>query len=322
MTSFTHFFNRLALTACMLGLFCTGCTSTEEPPSTPSGPYLMVLGIAQDAGYPQAGCRKSCCKLVGEGREQPRLVNALGIVDPETDQIWMLEASPDFPKQLALLSQELPARTSSEPDGIFLTHAHIGHYTGLMHLGREAMGAREVPVYAMPRMDTFLRTNGPWSQLVRLRNMDIRSLSPGEPVRLNHQLSVRPLPVPHRDEFSETVGFIIEGPQRKILFIPDIDKWERWTTDINALLQEVDAALLDGTFFENDELPNRDMSEIPHPFVVESMERFGDLPVKEKQKIIFTHFNHTNPLLREGKERKQVEKEGYRVAREGMRLPL
>jgi pyrroloquinoline quinone biosynthesis protein B len=314
----SHYLISLGL---ILGLFCTGCTDAEYPVLPPSEPYLIVLGIAQDAGYPQAGCQKSCCQLVKEGKEQPRLINALGIVDPEANQIWMLEASPDFPEQLALLSKELPI-PRSEPDGVFLTHAHMGHYTGLMHLGREAMGAQEVPVYAMPRMDTFLRTNGPWSQLVDLRNIEIRPLSTDQPVMLNKQLSVRCLLVPHRDEFSETVGFIIEGPRKKILFIPDIDKWERWATDINTLLSEVDAALLDGTFFENGELPNRDMSEIPHPFVEESMERFNLLPATEKQKIIFTHFNHTNPLLRDSKERDEVVQKGYRVAREGMRLSL
>eukprot|EP00957_Ditylum_brightwellii_P156501 11911053-Ditylum_brightwellii.AAC.1 len=68
------------------------------------------------------------------------------------------------------------APTKKTPDGIFLTHAHIGHYTGLMYLGREALGAVDVPVYAMPRMRSFLKNNGPWSQLVSLGNINIQNL--------------------------------------------------------------------------------------------------------------------------------------------------
>ena len=66
--------------------------------------------------------------------------------------------------------------------GIFLTHAHMGHYTGLMWLGKEVMGAAKVPVHAMPRMAAYLRSNGPWSQLVKLENIELREMRAGEAV--------------------------------------------------------------------------------------------------------------------------------------------
>lgn len=280
-------------------------------------PFVVVLGVAQDAGYPQAGCNKTCCQPAWEQPALRRSVSSIAIIDPATSQVWIVDATPNFPEQLHRVQYLLPGNPLKLA-GIFLTHAHIGHYTGLMHLGREVSGTRDIPVYAMPRMEAFLKNNGPWNQLVDLKNIEIRRLQADSTVVLNERLRITPIQVPHRDEFSETVGFKIGGPARSLLFIPDIDKWERWERNINALVGEVDYALLDGTFFQNGEIPGRDMSEIPHPFVVESMERFKQLPAMEKAKIRFIHFNHTNPVLLENSEaRRAVFQNGFGVAAEG-----
>ncbi len=285
-------------------------------------PFVVVLGIAQDAGYPQADCQKTCCKSAWEQPQLRRMVSCIAVVDPASGQYWLVDATPDFSEQQHIVQHLLPGRPLNFA-GIFLTHAHIGHYTGLMQLGREAMGATEVPVHAMPRMADFLKNNGPWSQLVTLKNIEIRHLQADSSVVLNERLKVTPLLVPHRDEFSETVGFKIEGPNEALLFIPDIDKWERWEQDINALVGEVDFALLDGSFFKNGEIPGRDMSEIPHPFIEESLVRFGQLPAMERAKIRFIHFNHTNPVLQGNSEAAQsVWKLGFGLAEEGERFGL
>ena len=241
----------------------------------------------------------------------------LAIVDPHPGKAWMIDATPDFKDQLRQL-ESIGAENKTDLAGIFLTHAHIGHYTGLMHLGREAMGAKDVPVYAMPRMAAFLKNNGPWSQLAGLHNISLRNLSAGQPVVLNQRIKVVPLPVPHRDEFSETAGFKIQGPHYSLLYIPDINKWNRWDKDILNEIKSVDYALLDGTFFQNGEIPNRDMSQIPHPFIVESMALFAPLSPTEKNKVHFLHFNHTNPVLLENSSaRKSVLKNGFGICREG-----
>ncbi|OEK07207.1 pyrroloquinoline quinone biosynthesis protein PqqB [Roseivirga misakiensis] len=278
-------------------------------------PFLIVLGVAQDAGYPQAGQQKEW-QLIKEGKAKKAYAVSLGLIDPKTKQRWLIEATPDFKEQLQLMDQI--STTDSYPyDGIFLTHAHIGHYTGLMHLGREAMGAQSTAVYAMPKMSEFLRNNGPWSQLVVLDNINIKPLSNGNVTEIG-AFRVTPLIVPHRDEFSETVGFKIESNGKSILFIPDIDKWEKWDMDIKAVIKTVDAALLDASFFKNGEIPGRDMSEIPHPFVEESMALFENLNAQEKRKIHFIHFNHTNPLLfPNSPEHKSVLEAGFQVARPG-----
>lgn len=291
--------------------------ANERPPQAGEPPYLVVLGIAQDAGFPQAACRKDCCADVWKNPESRRLVSCLGIVDPQTGQRWMIDATPDFREQLRRLDELFPVEASPGIEGIFLTHAHIGHYTGLMQLGHEVMGAKETKVYSMPRMKTYLETNGPWDQLVRYKNISLQSLEDGKPVQLNENLKIIPFLVPHRDEYSETVGYRIEGPDRSGIFIPDINKWETWSRRVEDVFANADVAYLDGAFYADGEIPGRNMSEIPHPFIAESMARFKDLPDSEKAKIHFIHLNHTNPALDDrGEARKEINKNGFRVAAE------
>lgn len=281
--------------------------------------FIVVLGVAQDAGYPQIGCQKECCKAFYEGKESKKHITSFALVDRKKKKYWLLEATPDLGFQLSEMQRYTGADSASLPEGIFITHAHIGHYTGLMQLGREALGTKDVPVWVMPRMDSFLRNNGPWSQLVTLKNIQLKNLQADSFVTINASLKITPLKVPHRDEFSETAGFIITSGKKKLLFIPDIDKWEKWERSITDRIKEVDIALLDGTFYKNGELPGRDMSEIPHPFVEESMKRLDSLPETEKKKVIFIHFNHTNPLIKaKSAEKDKVKKAGYGVAEEGM----
>jgi len=283
-------------------------------PSNLSTPYVVILGIAQDAGFPQIGCEKDQCKRYWQGEVGPRHVSSIALVDPSSQSTWIFDATPDFKYQLQALKQQVPTYSL---DGIFITHAHIGHYTGLMQLGHEAMGAKEVAVYAMPILSNYLKSNGPWSQLVNYRNIMLNSLQADRPTFLTNELSVTPFLVPHRDEYSETVGYKIQHGETSLLYIPDINKWEVWERAIEEEILKVDYALLDGTFYDSNELPGRDMSEIPHPFIQESIHLFRKLSSVEKQKIIFTHFNHTNPLILDSPERDYVKSLGYRVAEEG-----
>ncbi|RNC89403.1 MAG: MBL fold metallo-hydrolase [Allomuricauda sp.] len=276
---------------------------------------LVVLGTVQDGGSPHIGCQKDCCAPLWDAPDPTRKVVALGVIDHEHGKTFLFEATPNLPEQLKLL--KAAAGTEREtPDGIFLTHAHIGHYTGLQFLGREALGAKNVAVYAMPKMSSFLAQNGPWSQLVALHNIALQDLNDQQPIQLTNNIKVTPFLVPHRDEFSETVGYLIEGPNQKVLFIPDINKWSKWKSDIREEIKKVDYAFLDASFFDGEEINNRDISEIPHPFVIESMALFKDLPTAEKEKVYFIHLNHTNPLLDpESEASKQVLSQGFHIAR-------
>lgn len=276
---------------------------------------LVILGTVQDAGSPQAGCNKDCCKDLFLHPDPNRKVVSLGIADQVTGKTYLFEATPDMPAQLKILKNIAGNKAAELPDAIFLTHAHIGHYTGLMYLGKEAMNANAVNVFAMPHMQNFLEKNGPWSQLVIANNIQLYKLSDTSAIKLSEDLSVIPIRVPHRDEFSETVGYKIYGPGKKVLFIPDIDKWVKWNRNILEEIAAVDYAFIDGTFFDAAEINNRDLSTIPHPFVIESMELFKKMPASEKNKIHFIHFNHTNPLLQKNSTQYlSVEKNGFHVA--------
>ena len=270
--------NLSLFTLMLLVAACAEPTVTVEQSETvATGIQLMVLGTVQDAGSPHIACRKACCAELFAAPDPSRQVTALGLVDKQTGKQFLFEASPDISRQTKRL-HNFSGLDQELPDGIFLTHAHIGHYTGLMYLGREATNASELPVYAMPEMDHFLRSNGPWSQLVGLSNISLRSLRADSSFALTPQITITPFIVPHRDEFSETVGYRIDGPSKSVLFIPDIDKWERWDRSIEEVIETVDYAFLDGTFFDGVELNTRDISQIPHPFVSESLQRFKALP--------------------------------------------
>lgn len=281
---------------------------------------VIVLGIAQDAGSPQLGCQKSCCFERWKTGDKESVVS-LGVIDHKDNKYYLFEATPDIGQQLYRLTQN--SSIDSHLGGVFLTHAHMGHYSGLLQLGKEAFGGKDIPVYAAPRFSNFLSQNGPWEQLVSENNIQIRPLELRQSLRLSSQLIIKSRKVPHRDEYSETVGYIVEGPIKKVLFIPDIDKWERWETPIEKVIAQVDYAFLDATFFDGTELPNRDMDKIPHPFVVESLQRFEKLPSSEKEKIYFIHFNHTNPLLQyDSYASQQVRAKGYHIAKSGMKFDL
>lgn len=257
------------------------------PQAQETGWELVVLGVAQDAGSPQLGCQQDLCVERRAGTRPVERVSSLGLVHRPSGTSYLFDATPDLPSQLHSLTG------GTVPDGIFLTHGHIGHYTGLMYLGRESISASKVPVYATDRMWSFLSTNGPWSQLVTLGNIVHQRLQPDVTVTLPHGLTVRAFVVPHRDEFTDTVGYVIEGPRRKALFIPDIDQWSKWTRDIRTLADDVDYAFVDGTFASADEIPGRAIADIPHPLMPVTRELFKG----RRAQLWFIHLNHTNRQL-------------------------
>ena len=318
---------------CAAALVLAGC---GEPPvqehasapetAAPQCPIsLLVLGNAQDAGKPQIGNPDDPAWADASLRRQ---ATALALIDRrgESPRRWLFEATPDIKNQLHRLNAAAPVEKPIALDGVFLTHAHMGHYAGLMMFGHEAAGAENVPVYAMPQMADFLAGNGPWSQLVKYYNVLIAIMTADTPEQIAADITVTPFLVPHRQEFSEVVGYRIETPEKSVTFIPDIDSWEDWDdegTRIEDVIAGTDIAYLDAAFFANGEIPGRDMSGFPHPFVSHSMARFEPLPADEKAKVRFIHMNHTNPLHNpESEERQLVLEAGFNIADEGEELCL
>jgi pyrroloquinoline quinone biosynthesis protein B len=284
-------------------------------------PYVIVLGIGQDAGVPQMGCDSPFCQKAWKNAKLRQMVSSIALVNPATKMRWIFDATPDLPEQFQLL-KETTNDFSNSLAGIFLTHAHIGHYTGLMYLGREAMNSKDIKVYAMPRMKQMLETNAPWSQLVGIKNISLQTLANKEKVKLSGNLTVEPFLVPHRDEFSETVGFKIASGNKSLVFIPDIDKWQKWSETLETIVKSNDFVLIDGTFYADGEI-NRPMIEVPHPFVSETVEILKDLPTKEKSKVFFIHFNHSNPLVQGDKQKiKELKTRGFNITFQGQKFDL
>ena len=282
--------------------------------------YIYILGNVQDAGLPHIGCQhKFCNDKFNEFEEY--FTTSLAVVDPINKKYILFEATPDLPYQLNYLDKKI-FKKFLLPESIFITHAHIGHYAGLMYFGREALGSKGLKVNVLPKMANFLQSNGPWSQLVEINNIKIQDLNFGVNVSELKNITITPIEVPHRDEYSETAGFIIEGKTKKALFIPDIDKWEKWDKDLKQLVNEFDYLLLDATFYDSKEI-NRDISEIPHPLVSETINLLDSLSNESKNKVYFIHMNHTNMMLDpKSNLSKYVTIKGFNIARLGLKLDL
>lgn len=280
----------------------------------------VVLGRMQDGGLPHAGCRCSRCAAAWADPARAEAAACLALVDTRAGSarasVWLVDATPDIGRQLERLGDVLgphPSRPDRlrQPDGIFLTHAHMGHVSGLAHLGPEVMAVSDLSVYAPPGVCELLATSRMWAPLVE--RLDLRPIGPRDEVSLAPGLAVTAVPVPHRDEWGAgTYAYRVQGPAGSLLYLPDIDAWEPWP-DAEAALRGVDVALVDATFFDAGELGGR--APVAHPLVTETLARFAGVPTR----LVLTHLNHTNPVLDEdGPARAAVLAAGVEVADVGM----
>ncbi len=275
----------------------------------------VLLGIAQDAGVPQIGCDCPACAAARADANLRQRAVSVGLIDTEARASWIIDATPDFREQYDALRALAPG---CPLQGVLLSHIHIGHYLGLAQLGKEALNARGMPVLCSPRAAGFLQSNGPWSQLVENGNVALAPWTAGAPIALSPALTVTPVPVPHRAEYSDTVAFSIAGPRQTLFYCPDIDRWEAWDQDIRAVVDAHNVALLDATFFSGAELPGRDMSKIPHPLVTDTVARLSGTG----SAVALIHLNHSNPLLRDTPERSWLRAQGFGVGAQGQTWPL
>ena len=235
--------------------------------------HARVLGIAQDAGVPQLGC---ACANCAHYTDTPLLPAALGI---RAERTYLIDATPAIGAQVR--------RLGAVPDVILLTHTHTGHIAGLLQLGEEGLDARGIEVFGTPLVCSMLERNEPWRRLVQRGNIRLVVENAGTSLAFEDGLTVESFPVDHRD--LETVGYLVSGPERTLLYLPDIDEWN---LDLSALLARCDVALLDGTFYAADELGRQ--GDVPHPAITDTLARLTDA---ERAKVRFIHMNHTNRAL-------------------------
>jgi pyrroloquinoline quinone biosynthesis protein B len=288
------------------------------------GVEVFVLGAAQDGGLPQLGCEAECCAAARADPARRSMRTSIGVRDGASGSLLLVEATADVEPQVALLHRltGVTGRGRNPVDGILVTHAHVGHCLGLLSFGRETAASREVPLFCTERFAAFLSSSPPFDLLVRERHVVPRVVRPGASFEPIPGLTVEAIPVPHRDEFSDTVAFVLRGRRRSLLFLPDIDRFEAWDRDIEALVESVDVALLDGTFFEEGEVPGRSIAQIPHPLVRDTVTRLSALARRHPGRVVFIHMNHTNRLWRDESAVRDLEAKGFRVAREGDRFEL
>jgi pyrroloquinoline quinone biosynthesis protein B len=302
--------NRIALSLLLLvsAFFCLAIGNDASPPLK-----VIVLGTAQDGGVPQIGCNQEICKT------QRHFISSLAIV--YGNAVYLIDATPDLRNQYQQFVARYPELSKKNLfDGILLTHAHMGHYTGLIFLGKESISTKQIPVFCSSEMAAFLSKNAPWSLLVDNKNIELHVFESGKEMDLGFKIT--PIAVPHRKEFTDTHGFLIRGSKKALLYIPDIDSWEPVRDSLIKWLDSSDYALLDGTFYSGDELPGRNMKLVPHPTVESSIGFFTGLP-KFKSDIYFTHLNHTNPLFDvHSLQRKKLKDSGYAVAVDWQEFPL
>ena len=285
-----------------------------------NSPFIYVLGNVQDAGLPHIGCNEEIC-INAYNENNKYYTTSIALIDRFNQEYSLFDVTPDISDQLRIIENHIFNKFLL-PKDIFLTHAHIGHYAGLMYFGREALGSKGVQVNVLPRMYDFISLNGPWSQLVNLKNIALNKVNFRDNIEITPNLSVVPIKVPHRDEFSETAAFLILGPNKSALFLPDIDKWDKWSMNIVEMLSNVDYAFIDATFFSSDEI-NRDIEEIPHPLVMETMDLLSDLPYEQRNKVYFIHMNHTNQMLDINSDiSRNVLQKGFNIARLGQKFHL
>ena len=266
---------------------------------------VEVLGSVQDGGVPHLGCE---CDLCEKAREDPRNEKYVSSIllrkNQEDDSVqYLFDATPDIRRQIK----------GNYIDGIFLSHGHMGHSMGLTYFGTESMDASSIPVYVGEDMEDYLMKNDPYRLLVDRDQIELHGIRDGKSTDILGA-EVTPVEVDHSHVNTETLGFMLEGDDRKLLYLSDFD---RWSPSILEKLKEVDVAIIDGTFWDRQEIDRYD--EVPHPTMQNTMEKTSDLETD----IYFTHLNHTNPALREDSgERQEVEEKGFGVVERGMEFEI
>jgi len=272
--------------------------------------YLIyVLGVAQDGGYPHLGCTKKCCQMAWEDTKLHKFPTSIALINKKEKKYWLFDVTPKIKEQMHLMNQ-----FQCNLSGVFITHAHYGHYIGLLEFGLEVLNTKNIPVYVMPRMYNFLSGSLPFKLLVDNNNINLNKIDLAK-IIINEDIDVQAFEVPHRNEISETVGFKISTSNKSVIYLPDIDNFKGYELKIKKMIINSDVAFIDGTFYKKSELDYRNINEVSHPEIASSMKLFFDLKKTDKKKIHFIHLNHTNPVLNsKTKEFKSIIDNGFSIS--------
>jgi pyrroloquinoline quinone biosynthesis protein B len=293
-----------------------------------SGVCVTILGTAQDGGIPQAGCSCQRCLDAHRDLKLRKYPVSLGILGVDGTK-HIIEITKNLSEQLVIWTPD--KNELFIPETVSITHLHLGHVEGIGQLGKPVMGLREVDVYLSPKNKDVFDNR---SDIVLMEDEgNIRTHSknfyhPFEP-KDGCGFSLQFIPIPHRSELGDNAAIIIKAEGKSILFMPDQDSWSD-TLDYHSKenirdflkMFDIDEALIDGTFWNMNELPRRDISKIPHPTIQETIQLLGSKREGDPE-ISFLHLNHSNPVNDLGSEqRKVVEENGWKISEIGDVLKL
>ena len=277
----------------------------------------MILGIAQDGGVPHPGCFCDTCQFHWDN-QIVLSPSSLAIIDEK--QLHLIDVTRNLDRQLRKVGDR-------QVTDIWLTHGHIGHIDGIGLFGKEVMNANNVKLHASKSMIELIRSTPKWNELIENNILIPSQFNSNESIQISEYLVITPIQIPHRDELTDTHAFVVKGPEKSVLYLPDHDSWEE-TLDFVSQDSVIDwfeflgveIVFLDGTFWSKNELSRQ--NDVPHPPVVDSLERLGNLNGKELE-VFFFHFNHTNPLLiPKSDEIKRLLDSGCKIPIEGQQFLL
>ena len=308
---------------------------------------VKVLGSAAGGGFPQWNCSCPNCSglrtgaLSGRARTQAQIA-----VSPSPSQWVLINASPDLRQQLVSTAELTPSQAApnSPVSTIVLTCADVDCVMGLLHL-REFQPLRIFATLAVRRILTeenslfrvLTRSNPPvrWEALPLDR---LLPLAPASSPGAKDSFFCRAVPLMggFPDYVSDTlrqslapeeavIGLQLIQKEKRFFYAPGLpgvgNEWQRW-------VEESDVALLDGTFWKDDELilakrsrkTAREMGHVPL-YGDRGLLRQPFRPGKTRRVLI--HLNNTNPVLNDnGAESRFVREAGWEIAYDGMEFSL
>tara|TARA_Y100000589_G_scaffold37950_1_gene31738 strand:+ start:20984 stop:21829 length:846 start_codon:yes stop_codon:yes gene_type:complete len=278
---------------------------------------VVLLGIAQDGGRPQPGCSKPCC--IGLSPAEHSYPTSLGII--EQNKLHIIDVTRHLGDQLQYLDNRIPS-------DVWLTHAHFGHVDGLGLFGRETINARGINLHVSQQMIELIELTPHWKIMLDQGVFVVNEIRDSQP-KESDEFTMVPLQVPHRNELSDMHAFVLRGPNKSLLYLPDHDTWNETLSMHNAetirqFLSDlaIDIALIDGTFWSNNELKSRSQDVVPHPPIKQTLEMLGYKQQGDPD-IFFFHLNHTNPVYDEwSEEHTQVVEMGWKIGKQGMKFKL
>ena len=293
---------------------------------------LRILGSAAGGGVPQWNCACSNCQAAREGRAPARTQSGAAVsVDGER---WLLlNCSPDIAAQIEAFEPLQPrARRGTPIDGMAFTDANVDHLGGLATLRqtgdhrfivRSSDIVREIAT-AQRAFAPFASEPHQWLPVEP--DVDCKAVDARDPAGTH--LRVRPIEVPgttpgydgRRTEAGAVYAYELcdpKGDGPTVLFAPVFAAIDDTLADA---IDRCDVAILDGTFYTDDELVAGGMmskfaTDLGHLPVIETLDRLRGIGTR----IVFTHLNNSNPMLDPSSEPAQrVREAGAELAYDGM----